>query len=168
MYIMKIKYYLTPISFFVLTSCNLREINYSEDELNAIKLGIMKSKDTFSYSDYGMYLSNNRDIDTILISELLPYSLKIKEVYPNAYYDIFSDFLRINNDGKFNPNDILKLAKPEQNLLIYYLEEGAKKKQEYCVDVLAKFYEEGIYYEKNLKKSDSLTNINIYPLEVSR
>ena len=66
---MKMKFYLITISFFVLTSCNLREINYSDDELNTIKLGIMKSKDTFSYSDYEMYLSNNSDIDPILTSE---------------------------------------------------------------------------------------------------
>lgn len=162
------KFYLIPISFFVLTSCNLREINYSDDEIKLMKRNIVNHKDTISYADYDLYISNNNDFDSIYQNELLAYSLKIKEVYPNAYYDIFSNFLRINNDGKFSPNDILKLAKPEQDLLIYYLEEGAKKKQEYCVDVLAKFYEEGIYFDKNLKKSDSLTNINIYPMEVSR
>ena len=92
----------------------------------------------------------------------------MKDVYPVAYFDFFQEFLSINNNGKYNAKDILKLSKPEQNLLIYYLEQGAKKKDYSCIDVLAKFYEEGIYFEKNLKKSDSLTNINIYPMEVSR
>jgi len=164
---MKIKCYLIPISFFVLTSCNLREINYSDEELNSIKLDIMKNKEIISYSDYTEYMSNNSDFDSILRSDLLPYSLKMKEVDPIAYFDFFQEFLRINNNGKYNARDILKLSEPEQNLLIYYLEEGAKKEQEYCVAVLAKFYEEGIYYEKNVKKSDSLTSI-IYPSKVSR
>lgn len=166
--IIKMKFYLIPICFFALTSCNLREINYSDDEIKLMKQNIVNHKDTISYADYHLYLGNNSDFDSIYQNELLAYSLKIKEVYPNAYYDIFSNFLRINNDGNFNPNDILKLAKPEQDLLVYYLEEGAKKEQYYCIDVLAKFYEEGIYFDKNLKKSDSLTNIIIYPKEVSR
>ena len=162
------KFYLIPISFFVLTSCNLREINYSAEELNSIKLDIMKNKDLMSYSDYNMYLWNSSDSDSILRSDLLPYSLKMKEVDPIGYYDFFHQFLRITNGGKFNSNDILKLAKQEQDLLIYYLEEGAKKEEFYCINVLAKFYEEGIYFEKNLKKADSLTNINYFPRKVSR
>ncbi len=165
--IMKIKCYFIPISFFVLVSCNLRDPNYSDDEINSIKLNIIKKKDTISYNDYMVYMGHN-GLDDLLDCEIMPYALKMKDSYPYAYYDVFVCFLKLNNDGKFNEDDILKLSKPEQDLLIYYLQEGAKKEDFNCLTTLASFYEEGIYYEKNLKKADSLTNINIYPREVSR
>ena len=161
------KFYLIPICFFALTSCNLREVNYSDDEINSVKLNIIKDKDTMSYDDYMVYMGHN-GLDPLLRCEMIPYALKMKDSYPEAYYIFFIEFLKLNNNGKFNAHDILKLSKPEQNLLIYYLKEGAKKENFNCLDALASFYEEGIYYEKNLKKADSLRSVYLTPVEVSK
>jgi hypothetical protein len=35
---------LVAIGFLLLVSCNLREVNYSDDEINSIKLSIINSR----------------------------------------------------------------------------------------------------------------------------
>jgi hypothetical protein len=98
---------------------------------------------------------------------MLPYSLKMMDVKnSDSEFDFFQLFLRAKFKGKYNPNDLTKLAKPEQDLLIYYLEQGSTKESSYCMSVLIDYYRKGIYYKKDEKKADSLylaTYGNPYP-----
>jgi hypothetical protein len=73
----------------------------------------------------------------------------------DSYFSFFNTFLRVKFNRE-NPKDIIKLAKPEQDLLIFYLNEGSKKESIYCKSVIIELYEKGIYYKKNKSKADSL------------
>jgi hypothetical protein len=138
---------------FLNYSCNLREIKYNDEEIYDLKYNILNHNDSISYEDYSLYLSQNKFLGKV---DLLPYSLKICKKYPNAYYNFFQSFLKIKFNGKFQSSDIINLEKPEQELLIFYLNEGAKKSGYYCRLTLEEYYRKGIYYKKDLKKADSI------------
>lgn len=153
------------ILLFLLISCNLREINYSDEEIIKLKHDIIENCDEEAYSDYYTYVGKK---DSLLYIEILPYSLKMMGIKnSDSEFDFFQLFLRAKFKGKYNPNDLIKLAKPEQDLLIYYLEQGARKKESSnCMGILIDFYRNGIYYKKDIKKADSLylaTYGNPYP-----
>lgn len=135
------------ISLILLSSCISRNPDYSDAQIETFKKSIMNNKDINSYKDYSEYVSGY---------EILPYALIMKDVYPDAYHDIFYAFLKIDNKGEFEIHNLLKLQKPEQDLLVNYLEEGAKKKSRPCVYMLIELYKNEIYFEKNTKKLDSL------------
>lgn len=135
------------------SSCNLREIKYSDDELENLKHKILLNKDIISYSDYSLYLDHK---DTLCNVELLPYHLKMMEVdSANSYFCFFNTFLRVKFNRE-NPKDIIKLAKPEQDLLIYYLNKGSDNGSYECKSIIIDLYQKGIYYKKNKSKADSL------------
>jgi hypothetical protein len=148
----------------LLISCNLREVRYSDEEIAIMKHNIVENSDEESYSDYYTYVGKK---DSLLYIEMLPYSLKMMDVKNyDSEFDFFQLFLRAKFKGKYNPNDLTKLAKPEQDLLIYYLEQGSTKESSYCMSVLIDYYRKGIYYKKDVKKADSLylaTYGNPYP-----
>jgi hypothetical protein len=153
------------ISFlFLLISCNLRETNYSDEEIIKMKHDIIEKGDVESYHEIYSYIGRK---DSLLYIEMLSYSLKMMDVKNlESEYDFFQHFLRAKFEGKYNPNDLIKLAKPEQDLLIYYLEQGSKNDGSYCTDVLIDYYRNGIYYKKDIEKADSLylaTYGNPYP-----
>lgn len=139
------------ISLILLSSCDLRHPEYSDLQIETFKTSIMNNKDIHSYKDYSEYVFNEESG-----YEILPYAFRMKEVYPDAYLDLFYGFLKVNNKGINDAHNILKLQKPEQDLLIFYLEEGAKKKSGLCIDILIDFYEKGIYFKKSTQKLDSL------------
>jgi hypothetical protein len=139
------------ISLILLTSCISRNPDYSDAQIETFKKSIMNNKDINSYKDYSEYVFNKKSG-----YEILPYALKIKEIYPDAYLDLFYGYLSVNNKEENDARNILKLQKPEQDLLVHYLEEGAKKKSSLCLDVLIELYKNEIYFEKNTKKLDSL------------
>lgn len=146
-------------------SCNLREVKYTDEEIAIMKHNIIENCDEEAYSNYYTYVGKK---DSLLYIEMLPYSLSVMDVKnSDSEYSFFEHFLRAKFKGKYNPNDLIKLAKPEQDLLVYYLERGAKKEDSsYCMGVLIDYYRKGIYYKKNIKKADSLylaTYGNPYP-----
>ena len=148
----------------LLISCNLREVKYSDEEIAIMKHNIIENCDEEAYSDYYTYVGKK---DSLLYIEMLPYSLSVMDVKnSDSEYSFFEHFLRAKFKGKYNPNDLIKLAKPEQDLLIYYLEQGSKNDGSYCTGVLIDYYRNGIYYKKDIKKADSLylaTYGNPYP-----
>lgn len=142
------------ISILLLVSCNLREINHSEKEITIIKHKILENCNEESYNEYSTYIGKN---DSIIYIEVLPYALKMMEVKgSDSQFDFFVNFLRIRFNGRYNPNNLSKLAKPEQDLLIYYLEEGSKDSSDSCKGIISDYYRKGIYYKKDVKKADSI------------
>jgi signal peptidase I len=148
------KYLIITGLIFFFVSCNLREVNYSDEEIFEMKHKIILNGDEQAFSDYYTYVGKK---DSLLYIEILPYSLSIIE-NDNSLSQIvfFENFLKVKFRGKYNPDDLSKLAKPEQDLLIYYLEKGSKNGSEWCVDILSNYYRKGIYYKKDVKKADSI------------
>jgi hypothetical protein len=139
---------------FVLVSCNLRDVNYSDEEILKMKHDIIDKNNIDSYSKLFTFIGNN---DSLLYVEMLPYSLKMMEVKKSdSQFDFFQYFLRLRFNGKYNPDDLNKLVKPEQDLLIYYLEQGSKESSNYCTGIISGYYRKGIYYKKDIKKADSI------------
>jgi hypothetical protein len=139
------------ISLILLSSCISRHPDYSDLQIETFKTSIINNKDIHSYKDYSEYIINGESA-----YDILPYALRMKEVYPDGYCSFFRGFLKVNNKGEYDIHSILKLQKPEQDLLIFYLEEGAKKGSILCIDELIELYEQEIYFKKNTKKLDSL------------
>ncbi|WP_269226958.1 hypothetical protein [Flavobacterium eburneipallidum] len=139
------------ISLILLTSCISRQADYSDVQIETFKKNIMNNKDINSYEDYSLYVINGE-----APCDILPYALRMKDVYPDAYYNLFYAFLKIDNKGEYSIHNLLKLQKPEQDLLVHYLEEGARKESSLCLGVLIELYKNEIYFEKNTKKLDSL------------
>jgi hypothetical protein len=141
-------------SLLLSISCNLRETNFSDNEILVMKHNVMKNCDVKSYGEYYTYLGKK---DSLLYMEVLPYALKMMEVKNSgSQYDFFVNFLKIRFKGKFKPDDLNKLVVQEQNLLIYYLEGGTKDGSSYCANVISDYYRKGIYYKKDVKKADSI------------
>lgn len=91
--------------------------------------------------------------------ELLPYSLKmIKSGEKIGYSDYFESYLRISFKGEYDINDIIKLDKPEQDYLLYILNQGSSNRDDICKEILIEYYKNGIVVNKNLFKSDSIYN----------
>mgnify|MGYP006389567535 FL=1 len=113
-------YYITLLILMI--SCDLRNPNYSDEEIIKMKHDIIENGDDESYNEI---YSNIGRKDSLLNIEMLPYSLKMMDVKNSeSEYSFFKFFLRAKFKGKYNPNDLIKLAKPEQDLLIYYLEKS--------------------------------------------
>ena len=111
-------YYITLLILMI--SCDLRNPNYSDEEIIKMKHDIIENGDDESYNEI---YSNIGRKDSLLNIEMLPYSLKMMDVKNSeSEHSFFEFFLRAKFKGKYNPNDLIKLAKPEQDLLIYYLE----------------------------------------------
>ena len=149
---MKKTYYI--IILILMISCDLRNPNYSDEEIIKMKHDIIENGDDESYNEI---YSNIGRKDSLLNIEMLPYSLKMMDVKNSeSEYSFFKFFLRAKFKGKYNPNDLIKLAKPEQDLLIYYLEKRTKNDSNYCAGIISEYYRNGIYYKKNVKKADSI------------
>nr|WP_298657504.1 hypothetical protein [uncultured Flavobacterium sp.] len=138
----------------VLSSCNLRDVNYSDSEIVEMKHKIVEKSNEDSFTEYSSFLGKK---DSLLYLDALAYSLSVMDnKNSKANFDFFEIFLRAKFKGIYNPNNILKLAKPEQDLLIYYLNQGHIKNDSYCSYVLIDYYDKGIYFKKNKVKADSL------------
>jgi hypothetical protein len=136
----------------LLVSCH-NGINF-DFQAEAAKKEILETKDPFSYF---MLTSYYEDENSDFYLEALPYDLlMLKEGNDGAFYRFYENYLKICNSGKFDRSYIDKLEKPEREFLIYLLQKGALKQDEYCQGELFHFYNEGIGVLKDLKKADSI------------
>lgn len=137
----------------LLVSCN-NGINF-DFEAESAKQEILETKDPYSYFMITSYYMERKSY-----LETLPYDLiMIKNGNVTGNYNFYKNYLKICNSGKFERLSIKKLDKPEKFFLIYLLQKGALKDDEYCQVELFHIYNEGIGIEKDLKKADSIKTL---------
>jgi hypothetical protein len=148
----KIILFLALIIPFI-SSC--KRSGVSSYELPNVKKEIINNHDMDSW--YELH-ETNEDIEN------LPYDLiMLKDSKDNgvACYKFYDDYIRTLNKGKSDKDYISKLDKPEREFLIYILQKGALKGDDYCREYLYYFFTHGVGVDKNPLKADSLRKL--YP-----
>ena len=140
----------------ILVSSSCRRSGVNEYELLNVKRKIITEHNHDAYLEL---------LETKLefYEENLPYHLIMSKDSTDglACFSFYQDYLRIANSGKFDKNTIIKLDKPEQDYLIYMLNKGALKEDEYCRTYLYYYYKNGIGVKKDSLKADSISKF--YP-----
>jgi hypothetical protein len=137
---------------FLFNSCD-DTAELSDKELKSFKEDVLKTGNVHSY---GRLLLHYRLVQNHY--ELLPYSIFMANKYQreDAYSEVYTDIIRISNNGKYSKELILNLDKRDQIFALSYLEEGAKKGDIDCKVFLADHYREGLGLPKNTKIADSI------------
>lgn len=150
-----LRYIIFVISILFI-SCDFRFFS-SDNEIEYSKEAIVKTKDV---SEYIKLTAHYENADSYM--DILPYDLIMtSDNYCTGCFSFYENYLRIHNHGKFDRLIIKNLDKSEQNFLLYLLNKGAIKENEYCRKALYFYYKNGIVVDKNLKKADSLSRF--YP-----
>jgi len=142
------------ITLFLINSC-IRKSSISDSVLEEAKKAVVETQYAISYADIDLYYSNDHPE---LYMEQLPYDLimcKANDGY--ACYQFYKNYLKLSNSGKFDKASIIRLAKPEQDFLLYILNKGAMLGDEYSQSYLYYYYKNGIVVKKDSLKADSLS-----------
>jgi hypothetical protein len=139
------------IALFLITSCSRSRL--TDSELEKAKKEVILTHDASSYLDLTCHYS-----DSLEYMEQLPYDLIMCNANNcAACYNFYVNYIKACNSGKFEKASICKLDKPEQDFLLYILNKGALKGDEYCRSYLYYYYKNGIVVKKDLLKADSLS-----------
>ncbi|TAF73113.1 MAG: hypothetical protein EAZ53_13730 [Bacteroidetes bacterium] len=152
---MKIKNF-TIIIFLSFCSCNFREINYTNEELNQLKSQVLLEHNYSSFNDLYLYYENNVDVNEC---DILPYLIPFLNKKNNDAY-FYSTFvvcyIKSKFKNNFNVSYLDSLDYDEKVFLVSLINNGVKLDDFSSVNLIAEMYDKGIYYKKNEFKADSL------------
>lgn len=127
----------------------------STEEIENFKKRVTLSGDIKAFSRLILYYNGKENY-----YDLIPYSIIMSNKYnsPDGYYHVYSDFIRLNNNGKYSEKLIVNLPKENQDFVLSYLTRGAEANDIDCKATLAKHYKFGYGVPKDEKVSDSIMN----------
>lgn len=144
------------ILIILCTSCiKSADGDLSNEEIIVLRQKVLSNGDKYSYSRLIAYYSDRDNY-----YELFPYTLIMADKYHNAdgYFQMYYDMIKINNNGKFNPQLIVNLDQNDIDFVLSNLLRGAKLNDTDCKVFLAKHYKNGYGIIKNERVADSLDN----------